>query len=204
MAVKDTLTPARFREELKTLNLAAIARKYGVTKQYITQLHNEYKLQYPELFAEPVISSQWLKEQLESHTILEICNMTGKSYHNIRKLMAEYGIEKPTTTATLDKDYVREQYVTLYRSDKELARHYGCSVSLVKKFRYEHSIFKTDRAPLTERLSKELAIELLGNGHTAETLVDKFDATHKEILRLLKSYEIDISLPSSAPAKDSM
>lgn len=59
--------------------------------------------------------------------------MTGKSYHAIKKLMAEYGLSKPTATAAFDEDYVREQYITHCRSDKELAAHYGCSVSLVKK-----------------------------------------------------------------------
>ena len=192
MSVKDSLTPIQLKTLLEAENLITIAKKYGVSKQYISQLYSEYKTQYPELFAEEPITAEWLKEQLESRTILDICNETGKSYHQIRKLMAEYGIEKPTTTANFDKDYVREQYVALCKSDKELAQHYGCSVSLVKKFRYEHSILKTDRAPLADRLTRELALQLVHNGHTIETLADKFDATQKEIIRLLCSYEINI------------
>lgn len=192
MSVKDSLTPIQLKTLLETENLITIAKKYGVSKQYISQLYSEYKAQYPELFAEEPITAQWLKEQLESRTILEICNETEKSYHHIRKLMAEYGIEKPTATANFDKDYVREQYVTLCKSDKELAKHYGCSVSLIKKFRYEHSILKTDRTPLAERLTKELALQLVHNGHTAQTLADKYDATQKEIIRLLSSYDINI------------
>lgn len=192
MSVKDSLTPIQLKTLLETENLITIAKKYGVSKQYISQLFSEYKTQYPELFAEEPITAEWLKEQLESRTILDICNETGKSYHQIKKLMAEYGIEKPTTTANFDKDYVREQYITLCKSDKELAKHYGCSVSLVKKFRYEHSILKTDRAPLADRLTKEFALQLVHNGHTIETLADKFDATPKEIIRLLCSYEINI------------
>ena len=192
MSVKDSLTPIQLKTLLETENLITIAKKYGVSKQYISQLYSEYKAQYPELFAEEPITAEWLKEQLVSRTILDICNETGKSYHQIKKLMAEYGIEKPTTTANFDKDYVREQYVTLCKSDKELAKHYGCSVSLVKKFRYEHSILKTDRIPLGERLTRELALQLVHDGHTIETLADKFDATQKEIIRLLYSYEINI------------
>lgn len=170
MAVKDRLTPLKFKEELKTQNLVTIAKKYGVSKQYITQLHSEYKAQYPELFIEPDITEEWLEKQLEAHTILEICNMTGKSYHQIKKLMAEYGLSKPTTTANFDKDYVREQYVTFCKSDKELAKHYGCSVSLVKKFRYEHSILKTDRKPLSERLTKELALKIVQDHYSSKFL----------------------------------
>lgn len=192
MSVKDSLTPIELKTLLETENLITIAKKYGVSKQYISQLYSEYKAQYPELFAEEPITAEWLKEQLESRTILEICNETGKSYHHIKKLMAEYGIEKPTATANFDKEYVREQYVILCKSDKELAKHYGCSVSLIKKYRYEHSILKTDRTPLAERLTKELAMQLVHNGHTVETLADKFDATPKEIIRLLCSYEIKI------------
>ena len=192
MSVKDSLTPIQLKTLLETENLITIAKKYGVSKQYISQLYSEYKAQYPELFAEEPITAEWLKEQLVSRTILDICNETGKSYHQIKKLMAEYGIEKPTTTANFDKDYVREQYVTLCKSDKELAKHYCCSVSLVKKFRYEHSILKTDRIPLGERLTRELALQLVHDGHTIETLADKFDATQKEIIRLLYSYEINI------------
>lgn len=192
MSVKDSLTPIQLKTLLESENLITIARKYGVSKQYISQLYSEYKAQYPEMFAEEPITAQWLREQLESRTILEICNDTGKSYHQIKKLMAEYGIEKPTATANFDKDYVREQYVTLCKSDKELAKHYGCSVSLIKKFRYEHSILKTDRVSLAERLTKDLALQLVHDGHTVQTLAEKFDATQKEIIRLLCSYEINI------------
>ena len=192
MSVKDSLTPIQLKTLLESENLITIARKYGVSKQYISQLYSEYKAQYPEMFAEEPITAQWLREQLESRTILEICNDTGKSYHQIKKLMAEYGIEKPTATANFDKEYVREQYVTLCKSDKELAKHYGCSVSLIKKFRYGHSILKTDRAPLAERLTKDLALQLVHDGHTVQTLAEKFDATQKEIIRLLCSYELNI------------
>lgn len=192
MAIKDSLTPIQLKTLLETENLITIAKKYGVSKQYISQLYSEYKAQYPEVFAEDPITAQWLEERLESRTILEICNETGKSYHHIKKLMVEYGIEKPTATANFDKEFVREQYVTLCKSDKELAKHYGCSVSLIKKFRYEHSILKTDRAPLAERLTKELALQLVHNGHTAQTLAEKFDATEKEIIRLLCSYGLNI------------
>ena len=192
MAIKDSLTPIQLKTLLETENLITIAKKYGVSKQYISQLYSEYKAQYPEVFAEEPITAQWLEERLKSRTILEICNETGKSYHHIKKLMVEYGIEKPTATANFDKEFVREQYVTLCKSDKELAKHYGCSVSLIKKFRYEHSILKTDRAPLAERLTKELALQLVHDGHTAQTLAEKFDATLKEIIRLLCSYEINI------------
>lgn len=192
MSVKDSLTPIQLKTLLETENLITIAKKYGVSKQYVSQLYSEYKAQYPELFAEEPITAEWLTEKLKSHTILEICNETGKSYHHIKKLMAEYGIEKPTATANFDKDYVREQYVTLCKSDKELAKHYGCSVSLVKKFRYEHSILKTDRTPLGERLTKEYALQLIQDGYTVDSLAEKFDATQKEIIRLLCSYEINI------------
>ena len=192
MSVKDSLTPIQLKTLLESENLITIARKYGVSKQYISQLYSKYKAQYPEMFAEEPITAQWLRKQLESRTILEICNNTGKSYHQIKKLMAEYGIEKPTATANFDKEYIREQYVTLCKSDKELAKHYGCSVSLIKKFRYEHSILKTDRAPLAERLTKDLALQLVHDGHTVQTLAEKFDATQKEIIRLLCSYEINI------------
>lgn len=193
MSVKDSLTPIQLKTLLETENLITIAKKYGVSKQYISQLYSEYKAQYPELFTEEPITVQWLKEQLEIHTILEICNETGKSYHHIKKMMAEYGIEKPTTTSNFDKDYVREQYVTLCKSDKELAKHYGCSVSLVKKFRYEHSILKSDRQPLSARLTKEHATKLLQEEHyTIDQLSEQFDATHKEIIKLLCSYGFEV------------
>lgn len=189
MSIKEQLTPSVFKKESETLSLSDIARKYGVSKQYITQLHKEYKAQYPELFAETEISPDWLKVQLNSHTILEICNMTGKSYHTIKKLMGEYGLSKPTATAAFDKDYVREQYITHCKSDKELAAHYGCSVSLVKKFRYEHAILKTDRLPLHERLTEPIARQLLEcDRMTLNQLSEQFDATPGEITKVLESY----------------
>lgn len=189
MSIKEQLTPSVFKKESETLSLSDIARKYGVSKQYITQLHTEYKAKYPELFTETEISPDWLKAQLNSRTILEICNMTGKSYHTIKKLMREYGLSKPTATAAFDKDYVREQYITHCKSDKELATHYGCSVSLVKKFRYEHAILKTDRLPLHERLTEPIARRLIEcDRMTLNQLSEQFDATPGEITKVLESY----------------
>ena len=159
--LKDILTPEVFKAELSSLNLSGIARKYGVSKQYIHQLHNEYRSLYPDMFREPEIEPDWLKEQLELHTVIEICNMTGKSYHHIRNLMRQYNLTKNTVTAAFDKEYIREQYVTLYRSDKSLAEHYGCSASLIRQFRYKHSILKSDRLPLSERLPLEEANRLI-------------------------------------------
>ena len=119
--------------------------------------------------------------------------MTGKSYHTIKKLMGEYGLSKPTATAAFDKDYVREQYITHCKSDKELAAHYGCSVSLVKKFRYEHAILKTDRQPLSERLTEPVAHHLIECGRmTLEQLSEQFDATPGEIAKVLEGYGLKI------------
>lgn len=191
--LKDTLTPAVFKQELSTLNLSGIAKKYGVSKQYITQLFSEYRSLYPDLFEEPPIEPEWLSKQLEEHTVLEICNITGKSYHHIRKLMTKYGLSKKTATASFDKDYIREQYVTLCRSDKQLAEHYGCSVSLIKQFRYEHAILKSDRPPLADRLSKDEAKHLIETEKlSAKEISEIYDTTPNEIIKLLKSYSIDV------------
>ncbi len=190
--IKDTLTPDVFKAELTELNLSGIARKYGVSKQYINQLYNEYRSIYPELFEEPEIDPCWLKEQLENHTVVEICNMTGKSYHHIRNLMRQHNLTKNTATAAFDKDYVREQYVTLCRSDKSLAEHYGCSVSLIRQFRYKHSILKSDRLPLSERLPIEEAYRLVQEERLSPSQIgEKYDATPNEVIKLLNGYAIE-------------
>lgn len=189
--IKDSLTPEVFKTELSNLNLSGIARKYGVSKQYINQLYNEYRALYPEMFEEPEIEPDWLKEQLELHTVIEICNMTGKSYHNIRNLMRRYNLTKNTATAAFDKEYIREQYVTLCRSDKSLAEHYGCSVSLIRQFRYKHSILKSDRLSLSERLPVEEAKRLIQvEGLSPSQIGERYDATPNEVIKLLNSYAI--------------
>lgn len=190
MAVKDTLTPKRLKRLLATHNLIDIAKKYGVSKQYISQLYAEYKERFPELFDEKEITARWLSKKLETHTIKEICEKTGKSYHHIKKLMAEYGIERPTASANFDRDYIHEQYVVQCKSDEEIAKHYGCSASLVKKFRQKHSILYTDRQPLSERLTKELATSLIVEGQTIEQLVERFDATPWKIRRVIMQYDL--------------
>lgn len=146
--VKSSLTPLQLKNSLKTQNLITLAKRFSVSKQYMSQLYAQYRAQYPELFREEEISKERLASLIGDHTIAEICNITGKSYYQIRKLMHSYGITKETVTASFDPDYIRQQYVELYRSDKELADYYGCSVSLIRKFRYEHSILKSDRKPL--------------------------------------------------------
>jgi len=191
MAIRDLLTPIQLKTLLQTQNLITVAKKYNVSKQYISQLYAEYKAQYPDLFAEPVITPAWLKEQLATRTILEICNETGKSYHQIRKLMEEYGLAKNTATASFDEDYIREQYVTFSKSDRSLADHYGCSVSLIRKFRYEHAIFKSDRKPLCERLSKADAVLLISKEKLSiQELCQRYDATLREVEKLLDAYGI--------------
>lgn len=190
MAVKDTLTPRRFKKLLATHSMIDIAKKYGVSKQYISQLYSEYKEQHPKLFAESAISVEWLTEMLTTHTIKEICEITGKSYHHIRKFMTEHEIEQPTASANFDRDYIYEQYVILCKSDEAIAKHYSCSASLVKKFRNAQGILYEDRVPLSERLTRQLATTLICEGKTIEQLSKQFDATPYKIRRLLISYDL--------------
>lgn len=192
MALKDTLTPKRFKRLLATHSLIDIAKKYGVSKQYISQLYSEYKEAYPSLFEEQEITKEWLAEMIETHTIKEICELTGKSFHLIKKLMAEYAIEKPTASRSFERDYIYEQYVLQCRSDEQIALHYGCSASLVKKFRQAQGIRHEDRVPLEERLPKELAASLIDEGYSIEQLSQKFDATPYRVRRLLISYNLPI------------
>lgn len=190
--VKLSLTPLQLKNSLKTQNLITLAKKFSISKQYMSQLYAQYRAQYPDLFRNDEISKEQLANLLDEHTIAEICNITGKSYHEIRKLMRSYGITRETVTASFDPDYIRQQYVELCRSDKELADYYGCSVSLIRKFRYEHSILKSDRKPLGERLSKPTAEKLVyTDGLSASQLAAKFDATQNEIIKLLEKYGID-------------
>ena len=97
--LKDILTPQKLKSELEHANLSQIAKRYGVSKQYMTQVFAEYRKQYPHLFPETYPSKEWLENALKQKTILGICNETGLSYHRIRKLMDEYGIPKNTVTA---------------------------------------------------------------------------------------------------------
>lgn len=190
--VKSSLTPLQLKKSLKTQNLITLANKFSVSKQYMSQLYAQYRAQFPDLFRDEEISKEQLATLLEAHTIAEICNITGKSYHQIRKLMRSYGITKETVTASFDMDYIRQQYVELCRSDKELADYYGCSVSLIRKFRYEHSILKSDRKPLGERLLKSTAEKLVfTDSLSVAQLAAKFDTTQNEIVKLLTRYGID-------------
>lgn len=50
--LKDILTPQKLKSELEHSNLSQIAKRYGVSKQYMTQVFAEYRKQYPHLFPE--------------------------------------------------------------------------------------------------------------------------------------------------------
>lgn len=195
--LKDTLTPQKLADELKHSNLSKIAKKYGVSRQYMTQLHTEYRAAYPELFPEKTVSKEWLEHALETKTIIEICNDAGLSYYHIRNLIRNYQIPKKyTTTSKFDEEKIRRQYIDLWWSDREIAAEYGCSVSLVKKFRYDHGILKTDRLPLTQRLTKSILQTLINEYHlTASEICYIFDATPNEIQKFLSYYNLS---PSSA------
>ena len=189
--LKDILTPQKLKSELEHANLSQIAKRYGVSKQYMTQVFAEYRKQYPHLFPETYPSKEWLENALKQKTILGRCNETGISYHRLRKLMEEYGIPKHTVTARFDKQKIRQQYVVYRWSDKEIAEEYGCSVYLVKKFRYDHQIFKNDRLPLKDCLTKDMAQKLINNYHLGLNEIHYiFDATPNEIQKLLESYQI--------------
>ena len=97
--LKDILTPQKLKSELEHSNLSQIAARYGVSKQYMTQVFAEYRKQYPYLFPETCPSKEWLENALKHKTILGICNETGLSYHRIRMLIVEYGLPKNTATA---------------------------------------------------------------------------------------------------------
>lgn len=85
--LKDILTPQKLKSELEHSNLSQIAKRYGVSKQYMTQVFAEYRKQYPHLFPETYPSKEWLENALKQNTILGICNETGLSYHRIRNRM---------------------------------------------------------------------------------------------------------------------
>ncbi len=198
--IKDILTPQKMKEELKTLNLTQIAKKYGVTKQYISQLYAEYQSFHPELFRKNKPSEQWLKEAIKTKSIIEICNETGLSYHHIKKLMLKYGIEKPTVTATFDIEDIRHLYVNLWWSDKSLADKYGCSAILIKKFRYSNQIFKTDRLPLACRLTKPAAEYLLKKLQLSlREMCEVYDVSEYSINKVLK--ELNLAPREISPDK---
>lgn len=191
MIIKDILTPQKMHEELKKLNLTQIAQKYGSSKQYMTQLYAEYKASYPALFPEKTVTREWLEEALKSKSIFSICSETGLSYHRIRNLIREYGLEKDTVTARFDEKEIRRMYVELWYSDKEIADQYGCSASLVKKFRYNHGIFKTDRLPLAKRLTKPAAEYLVDELHLSlDEISEVFNSTKLEAKKILSTYSI--------------
>lgn len=113
MSIKEQLTPLVFKKESETLSLSGIAESTAFPNNISHSCTRNTKHNTRSFSQKPEISPDWLNAQLDSHTILEICNMTGKSYHTIKKLMGEYGLSKPTATAAFDEDYVREQYITL-------------------------------------------------------------------------------------------
>lgn len=200
--LKDILTPQKLKSELEHANLSQIAKRYGVSRQYMTQVFAEYRKQYPHLFPDNYPSKEWLENALKHNTILGVCNETGLSYHRIRKLIDEYEIPKNTASARFDRQKIRQQYVVFRWSDKEIAEEYGCSVYLVKKFRYDHQIFKNDRLPLKDCLTKETAQKLVCGYHLdLDDICYLFDATPNEIRRLLDGYRITFPLhaPSRAP-----
>ena len=189
--IRDILTPQQMHEELKKLNLTQIAKKYGSSKQYMTQLYAEYKAGYPELFPEKTLTKEWLEEALKTQTIFSICNETGLSYHRVRNLIRKYGLERDTVTAHFDEKEIRHLYIDIWQSDKEIAEQYGCSASLVKKFRYNHGIFKTDRLPLDKRLTKSAAEYLVDELHLSlEEISEVFNSTKLETQKILSIYSI--------------
>lgn len=189
--IKDILTPQKMHEELKKLNLTQIAKKYGSSKQYMTQLYAEYKAGYPELFPEKTVTKEWLEEALQTQTIFAICEQTGLSYHRIRNLIRSYGLERDTVTARFDENEIRHMYVDLWQSDNEIADIYGCSASLVKKFRYNHGIFKTDRLPLDKRLTKPAAEYLVDELFLSLNEISGiFNSTKLEVQKILSKYNI--------------
>ena len=176
--IRSILTPQKLTEELKTYNLSQIAKKYGVSKQYITQLHTEYQAFYPDLFPKKTIQ-------------------TGLSYYTVRKLIRQYGLQKDTATARFDEKDIRRKYLDLWWSDAEIAETYGCSASLVKKFRYNHGILKTDRAPLAERLTRDAALYLTAERELSLSDICRvFDSTRLETEKLLGTYGVS-DIPTS-------
>lgn len=189
--IRDILTPQKLQEELKSHNLSQIADKYGSSKQYMTQLYAEYKSSYPELFPEKTVTKEWLEEALKTQTIFSVCNQSGLSYHRIRNLIREYGLEKNTVTAKFNENHIRHMYVELWQSDKEIAAEYGCSASLVKKFRYNHGIFKTDRLPLNKRLTEPAAEYLVNELHLSlNEICEVFNSTKLETQKVLSLYNL--------------
>lgn len=196
MSIKKVLTPevfAKLANPPKRMSFSEIAKMYKVSRQRIYQIYNEYKSQYPDLFYEPPKPN---REQIEEF----LCNNWSLSqiaaYYEItpgtlKKYMEKYNIRKQFLKEILTRDLLYHLYVELEKDDIEIAEMFNCSPNTVMKLRYINGIYENMRKPLSEKLTREIFIELyLKKRLLLSQIADLFNTNIQNVIQLKKEYRI--------------
>lgn len=149
MRMQNEITKEYFKEYYEshnqTLNLAAIGKELGVTRQRVHQIYSDFKLQDEEFaafFNRPIPEIE-LKDLLsQNKTIRQIALNFGVSVSIIKARMKKYEIERVYYKTLLTEESLRDMYLTKNMKDKEIAAALHCSVHTIKQCRYHHGIYR--------------------------------------------------------------
>lgn len=176
------------------MSLNDIGKKYGVSRQRVHQVLQEYKEQFPELFVgnvEP--TKEEIKEKLDkNYSLSDIAKDFEISTGHLKKKMDEYGLKKQFIKDVLTKEILIELYVNKEKSDDEIANMYNCSANTVMKLRYNHNIHESMKRTLGEKLTRDIFIDLYINKKLLLVqLAELFGTNIQNVIKLKKEYKID-------------
>ncbi len=142
----------------KDLSIAKISEKLSLPSVQTEELVFALCHQYPDEFPiDRFLTKEWLTEKVKTDSIIEIANITQQKYRRIQYLLSKYKISvnrKPTAPLPSEKT-LRELYIDKRMSDGKIAGDYGVPTYIIKNLRYRLGIFKTDRTPIEEILTRD-------------------------------------------------
>ena len=172
----------------KCMTLSEIGSIYGVSRQRVHQVLQEYKEEHPELFIKITDPAKKEIEKLleKNMPLKKIAEHFNISINKLKKLMNKYGLKKVFIKEKLDKETLYSLFIEEEKSDSEIAKLYNCSKNTVMKLRYNHGITSDMRPSLKEKLPKDVFIDLYVSQKLPLSRIADLYNTHTQAISKLK------------------
>lgn len=197
MGLKKRLSPEKLADYVnppRELSFSKIGRKYGVSRQRVHQIYNEYRSKWPELF---ITKRDPTKEELEAllkkHTTFRaMAEELGVTTGRLKRYLQTYGLKKPFLKDLLTKEVLMQLYVVEEKSDQEISKLYRCSPNTVMKIRYDLGIYESMRKTLRQKLTRDVFIDLYEKRDLSLNQIAHLFNTHiQKVIDLRKEYNIE-------------
>lgn len=164
-------------QKLKDKSILEVAAEYKLI------IHTDHKL--------VPFSREWFLYELQTKSPTRISLETKQPYHEISKMIDDYGIDRSQRIEEIDPQILRHLFLDLYWSDSEIADQFNVPPTAITQQRRNEEIFAENRLPLEERLPLEFFSKLYLTERMSLFQISRIFRTSLVNVRALKNKYID-------------